>query len=152
MTSALTTARIKPTLAAAQLVWRARPHQFGDHPHSRKEIGQSADRMTTVELAGPPDGLHAVTLLAGVPRDTPRVAERNGMIMAILLAVTVPEWDERDQWLATSLRQMRTQKRVAMQGNGKRIVLRWLPKLSCTSLTIECVQPDAVAPADARPT
>lgn len=152
MTGALTTARIKPTLAAAKLVWRARPYQFGDDPGSMKEIGQSGDRMTTVELGGPPEDLHTVTLLAGVPHDKPRVAERNGIIMAILLAVAVPEWDERDQWLATSLRQIHTVKRVAMQGNGKRIVLRWLPKLRCTSLTIERMQSDVSSPAHARPT
>lgn len=69
-----------------------------------RSIGRDRSGFIQVEMIGPPNDLQSVTIRGAVPNDNEDIARVSGETVSKVLALMLPDWAERDQWLVSCMR------------------------------------------------
>ncbi len=57
-----------------------------------------------LEFIGPPENVISACFIGAMPSDAQDVVDANALIMAILMEILIPEWEEKFVWAENALR------------------------------------------------
>jgi hypothetical protein len=101
-------------------------------------IGQTDDKMATLEIIGNKNNVSEACFMAGLPTDNPGAAERNGGFAFSFIQNIEPEWTDAPNWIAENLVNITNSQTeyVEIVRGERRVRLRWRKTIGMMSISV----------------